>query len=129
MLEYLQFRLIQRFQGHKFQKIMLKMTSRCPTCAKRMNTTKRNSGSDLGVEETWRFFSGIFPLTLENFCFLFVTAFEKWKHLRGRKVQKKNNITNTREATIHIYKNDVKNYWETPFPFSFHRDHWHPVFS
>ena len=42
MLEYFQFRLTQKFQGHKFQKTIFGMTFGCQTCAKRMNTMKTN---------------------------------------------------------------------------------------
>ena len=49
----------------------------------------------------WRF-----PPYTRNFLVLICNYFWKWQHLKEK--YRKDNITNTREATIYIYKNDAK---------------------
>lgn len=56
----------------------------------------------------WRF-----PPYTRNFLVLICNYFWKWQHLKEK--YRKDNITNTREATIYIYKNDAKTTEKLPF--------------
>ena len=89
MPEYFQFRLTQKFQGHKFQKTMFRMTFGCWTCERRWTPWKETKAVTLGWKRQKDFLKWRFSPYTRNFLFLICNCFWKMKIFKRKKSREK----------------------------------------